>query len=190
VASAAPPGAPNVILINITDAERDGVQKLLDDIPGLKNKPVVEPLVAVRLEAIDGRPVKDLGLKGFERPVPVHATGDLGGEAARSTAGAAGRLVEAGRYGAARCHRGGHGRHPEAEGRDEAQVERDRARFRDAGIGHFPAARGAHGPADGRAVQPGRLEACRVQYLGLVRLSGKQIGAFQRKSTRRIQRSR
>ena len=67
VASAAPPGAPNVILINITDRERDGVQKLLEGLHGLKTKPVVEPLVAVRLETINGRPVKDLDLKGFER---------------------------------------------------------------------------------------------------------------------------
>ena len=66
VTSAAPPGAPNVILINITEHERAGVQKLLDGLPGLKKKPTIEPYVAVRLETIDGRPVKDLKLEGYQ----------------------------------------------------------------------------------------------------------------------------
>jgi putative ABC transport system permease protein len=67
VSSAAPPGAPNVILINITERDRDGVQKLLNGLPGLKQKPVVEPYVAVRLESIDGRPMQNLKLEGFQR---------------------------------------------------------------------------------------------------------------------------
>ena len=67
ISSAAPPGSPNVILINITERDRDGVQKLLDGLPGLQKKPVIEPLVAVRLESIDGRPVKDLKLERFQR---------------------------------------------------------------------------------------------------------------------------
>src|SRR5208337_3111751 len=67
VSRAAPPGAPNVILINITEREHEGVRKLLEGWPGLKHKPTIEPLVAVRLEAIDGRPVKDLKLEGFAR---------------------------------------------------------------------------------------------------------------------------
>ncbi len=67
VTSAAPPGAPNVILINITEREHDGVQKLLAGLPGLAKKPVVEPFVAVRLLSIDGRPVQDLKLERFQR---------------------------------------------------------------------------------------------------------------------------
>lgn len=67
ITSAAPPGAPNVILINITEREHDGVRKLLESLPGLKKKPVIEPFVAVRLESIDGRSVKDLKLEGFQR---------------------------------------------------------------------------------------------------------------------------
>ncbi len=67
ISSAAPPGSPNVILINITERDHDGVQKLLDGLPGLKKKPVIEPFVAVRLESIDGRPVKDLKLERFQR---------------------------------------------------------------------------------------------------------------------------
>ncbi|MGD0002158.1 MAG: FtsX-like permease family protein, partial [Bryobacteraceae bacterium] len=67
ISSAAPPGSPNVILINITERDHDGVQKLLNGLPGLKKKPVIEPFVAVRLESIDGRPVKDLKLERFQR---------------------------------------------------------------------------------------------------------------------------
>ncbi len=67
VSRAAPPGAPNVILINITEREHEGLRKLLEGWPGLKGKPAIEPLVAVRLVAIDGRPVKDLKLEGFAR---------------------------------------------------------------------------------------------------------------------------
>ena len=67
ISSAAPPGSPNVILINITERDHDGVQKLLDGLPGLKKKPVIEPFVSVRLESIDGRPVKDLKLEHFQR---------------------------------------------------------------------------------------------------------------------------
>ena len=44
VASAAPPGTPNVILINITDKERDGVQKLFDGLQGLKSRPAMRRL--------------------------------------------------------------------------------------------------------------------------------------------------
>jgi putative ABC transport system permease protein len=67
ISSAAPPGSPNVILINITERDHDGVQKLLNGLPGLKKKPVIEPFVAVRLESIDGRPVADLKLERFQR---------------------------------------------------------------------------------------------------------------------------
>jgi putative ABC transport system permease protein len=67
VTSAAPPGTPNVILINITEREQEGVRRMLEGLPGVKQKPTIEPLVAVRLESIDGRPVKDLKLEGYAR---------------------------------------------------------------------------------------------------------------------------
>jgi len=181
VASAAPPGAPNVILINITDAERDGVQKLLDDLKGLKTKPVVEPLVAVRLESIDGRPVKDLGLKGFERRYqstrqvtwaerpPEDLLARQGawwkpGDAAPHVA-----IVED--MAATLKLKVGMKLKWSAIGRDfETPVS---AIFRQRAV--------RTGPQMDVLFNQVALDGLPVQYLGLVRLTGKQIGAFQRK---------
>jgi putative ABC transport system permease protein len=181
VASAAPPGAPNVILINITDSERDGVQKLLDGLQGLKSKPVVEPLVAVRLEAIDGHPVKDLNTKGAEhhylstrqvtwaeRP-PEDLLARQGvwwkpGDASPQVA-----VVED--MAATLRLKVGMRLKWSAIGREfEAQVS---AIFRPRAV--------RTGPQMDVLFNQVALEGLPVQYLGLVRLSGKQIGAFQRK---------
>jgi putative ABC transport system permease protein len=67
VAGAAPPNSPNVFLINVTQREYEGVRQLLDSQKGMAEKPRLVPLVAVRLTAIDGKPVKAEELKGFNR---------------------------------------------------------------------------------------------------------------------------
>ena len=54
VMSAAPPGMPNVFMINVTDAERQGIEEILRAQPDLQSKPRVSPLVAARLVSIDG----------------------------------------------------------------------------------------------------------------------------------------
>ena len=66
VSAAAPPGAPNVVLINITSAERDGLRQILDSFQGAKN-PKIQGLAAIRMDTIDGKPVKDRKLEGFGR---------------------------------------------------------------------------------------------------------------------------
>jgi putative ABC transport system permease protein len=181
VASAAPPGAPNVILINITDRERDGVQKLLDGLQGLKIKPVVEPLVAVRLEAIDGRAVKNLDLKGFEHRY-------------QSTR----QVTWAERPPQDLLARQGVWWKPGASAPQVAVME-DMAATLKLKVGMklkwSAIGREFETPVSAifrqRAVRTGpqmdvlfnqvALEGLPVQYLGLVRLTGKQIAAFQRK---------
>lgn len=181
VASAAPPGAPNVILINITDRERDGVQKLLDGLQGLRNKAVVEPLVAVRLAAIDGRPVKDLELKGFERRYQStrqvtwaeRPPGDL---LARQgvwwkPGGAAPQVAVTEDMAATLKLKVGMKLKWSAIGREfETPLS---AIFRQRAV--------RTGPQMDMLFNQVALEGLPVQYLGLVRLTGKQIGAFQRK---------
>ncbi|HAX40958.1 MAG TPA: ABC transporter permease [Solibacterales bacterium] len=71
VAGAAPPNAPNVFIINVTERERAGLQAILDGQPGLpvdpKARPKLSPLVAARLTAIDGTLPDRESLKGFDR---------------------------------------------------------------------------------------------------------------------------
>jgi putative ABC transport system permease protein len=64
IAASAPPGMPNVFLINITPKERDGVLATLKKwAPGAE----LVPLVYARLSTIDGAPVTGLGLRGWSR---------------------------------------------------------------------------------------------------------------------------
>ena len=71
VAGAAPPNAPNVFIINVTERERAGLQAILDGQPGLpadpKARPRLSPLVAARLTAINGTLPDRESLKGFDR---------------------------------------------------------------------------------------------------------------------------
>lgn len=67
ILESAPPGMPNVFLINITPREREGLRQLLARQPGVTSVPEVVPLVAARVTRVDGRAVADLGLKGFNR---------------------------------------------------------------------------------------------------------------------------
>jgi len=67
IAGSAPPGMPNVFLINITAKERDGIAALLESHPGMQNKPEVVPITAARIVKINGTPVAERQLKGFSR---------------------------------------------------------------------------------------------------------------------------
>jgi putative ABC transport system permease protein len=67
IASSAPPGMPNVFLINITAKERDGIAALLESHPGMRNKPEVVPITAARIVKINGAPIEQRQLTGFRR---------------------------------------------------------------------------------------------------------------------------
>lgn len=63
----APPGMPNVFLIDITQAQRDAVFDLLTRQPGVEGTPEIIPSVAAKLISVDGTPVDKLNLQGFGR---------------------------------------------------------------------------------------------------------------------------
>lgn len=71
VASAAPPNAPNVFMINVTEREREGLQQILDAQPDLpsdpKARPRLSPRVAARIVSINGVTPDRGALKGFNR---------------------------------------------------------------------------------------------------------------------------
>ncbi len=71
VAGAAPPNAPNVFMINVTEREYAGLKTLLDAQPRAsqdpKSKPRLIPFVPARLVTINGEPLKLQGLRGWER---------------------------------------------------------------------------------------------------------------------------
>ncbi len=50
----APPDMPNVFLINVTNAERDGLVEMLENYPGIEGEVELVPSVAARLNAING----------------------------------------------------------------------------------------------------------------------------------------
>jgi putative ABC transport system permease protein len=50
----APPGMPNVYLLDVTAANRDAVEKLLDSSPGVLGKPEMVGSVSAQIQSIDG----------------------------------------------------------------------------------------------------------------------------------------
>ncbi|HBY61257.1 MAG TPA: ABC transporter permease [Solibacterales bacterium] len=68
VMSNAPPGIPNVFLINVTEPEIEGVRALLRKQPGVENKIEIIPSVAARLVSVNGEPLEARRkMQGFER---------------------------------------------------------------------------------------------------------------------------
>jgi len=69
LSASAPPGMPNVFLLDIQESQREGLLKLLKAQPGVAGEPEVSPAVAVRVTRVNGTPVADVvaGAKGFER---------------------------------------------------------------------------------------------------------------------------
>ncbi len=66
VVGAAPPGSPNVFLINITPREQAAVSGFLQSRRDLQARPRLVPLVAARLLLVDGKPVEEIE-RGRER---------------------------------------------------------------------------------------------------------------------------
>jgi putative ABC transport system permease protein len=63
----APPGMPNVYLIDITQRDAEAVRAMLERQPGLLSKPELVPSVPARLSKVNGVAVADLKLQGFAR---------------------------------------------------------------------------------------------------------------------------
>ena len=59
----APPDTPNLFLINITDRERDGITRLLENDPAVIEHQALSPSVAAQLSTIDGKPLEQLPLE-------------------------------------------------------------------------------------------------------------------------------
>lgn len=67
ISKAAPPGMPNVFLIDISPRMKDGVLQLMAGQKGVEGKPDLIGTVAAKMLSFDGRSVDDLPLKGFAR---------------------------------------------------------------------------------------------------------------------------
>lgn len=63
----APPGMPNVFLIDITQAQSGPMLEFLKAQPGLEGQPELVPSVAARLVKINGTPVEQFNFKGWNR---------------------------------------------------------------------------------------------------------------------------
>jgi putative ABC transport system permease protein len=67
IRGSAPPGMPNVFLLDIPGAQRQAVTDLIQSQPGVTEAPEVAEAVAARITAIDGVPVENLPLRDFGR---------------------------------------------------------------------------------------------------------------------------
>ncbi|HVW87258.1 MAG TPA: FtsX-like permease family protein, partial [Bryobacteraceae bacterium] len=63
----APPGMPNVYLLDITASNRQAVYDLLTKQPGLEGKPEMLGAVSLQMQSIDGAPVERERMQGFAR---------------------------------------------------------------------------------------------------------------------------
>jgi putative ABC transport system permease protein len=73
VAGAAPPGSPNVFLINITPREQPAVAGFLESRRDFQGKPRLVPLIPARLLLVDGKPVEEIERGRERRHNPHHA---------------------------------------------------------------------------------------------------------------------
>jgi putative ABC transport system permease protein len=67
IAESAPPGMPNVFLIDITDPLKDGVTRLVNGQPGVEKGVELIPSVAARITRVNGEAIEKMDLKGFAR---------------------------------------------------------------------------------------------------------------------------
>ncbi|WP_031496046.1 ABC transporter permease [Bryobacter aggregatus] len=67
IADSAPPGMPNVFLIDITEPMREGVTQLVNAQPGVEKAVELVPSVAARITHIQGVEISSIDLKGFGR---------------------------------------------------------------------------------------------------------------------------
>lgn len=54
----APPGMPNVFVLNITPSQRDGIMAFLKKEPGVEGEPSIITSVSGRLTSVDGQPIE------------------------------------------------------------------------------------------------------------------------------------
>ncbi len=54
----APPGMPNVFVLNITPSQRDGIMTFLKKEPGVEGEPSIITSVSGRLTSVDGQPIE------------------------------------------------------------------------------------------------------------------------------------
>ncbi len=67
IRGSAPPGAPNVFLLDIPGAQRAAIAKLAESQPGVIGAPDVAFAVNAKITAVDGVPIDRLGLQEFGR---------------------------------------------------------------------------------------------------------------------------
>src|SRR5262249_55989267 len=67
IARSAPPGMPNVFLLDITEAQKDPALALLRAQPGVEGAPEIVPHVAVRLVTVNGTPIEKMVFQGWSR---------------------------------------------------------------------------------------------------------------------------
>jgi putative ABC transport system permease protein len=67
MSSNAPPGMPNVFLIDIAPKDRDAVVELLKQQRGLQGTPELIGTVTAKLIDVDGRPIESMQLRGWQR---------------------------------------------------------------------------------------------------------------------------
>lgn len=67
IAESAPPGMPNVFLIDVTEPMREPLSRLINAQPGVEQGVELIPSVAARLTHVQGTEVRKLDLKGFGR---------------------------------------------------------------------------------------------------------------------------
>ena len=66
--ASAPPGMPNVFLIDITPGLKDGVIKLVSEQPGVEGGRMdITPAVSARMKQVNGVALQDMDLKGWGR---------------------------------------------------------------------------------------------------------------------------
>ncbi|MEX2263967.1 MAG: FtsX-like permease family protein [Bryobacteraceae bacterium] len=67
IVKSAPPGMPNVFLLDITEREREPLLELIQAQPGLAGKPQIVPSVAAKLSGVNGTPLEELRIEGWGR---------------------------------------------------------------------------------------------------------------------------
>jgi putative ABC transport system permease protein len=67
IRGSAPPGMPNVFLLDIPTNQRIALSDFIRQQPGVKEAPDVAFAVAARITAIDGKPIDNLPLRDFNR---------------------------------------------------------------------------------------------------------------------------
>ena len=93
IRSSAPPGMPNVFLLDIPGRLRQAFTDLLSRQPGVESKPEIFGAVSLKLATVDGVPVEKAAPGRFRPPLSAHGPGDVGGGQARGYRTAERRLV-------------------------------------------------------------------------------------------------